>query len=424
MIRSQQSLHPSSGSATVLGFALATLVFSLPTLAHAQTEAGKPDELAVRIPRFFQIAERQYEFLLNSARGDTNIPRTFEGKLKTVPPRDWTSGFIPGSLWLLYEFTGREPWKTAALDYTRRIESIKDYRGSHDVGFMLNCSFGNAWRLTRDEAHRAVLIQGARTLSTRFNPTVGAIRSWDFGTWKFPVIIDNMMNLELLCLASRETGDEQFRSVAIRHADTTLKHHFRADASSWHVVDYSPTNGAVLKKQTHQGASDSSAWARGQAWALYGYTLMHRETANTNYLNQALKIAGFIRQHPRLPGDKIPYWDFDAPNIPNEPRDASAAAIMASALIELSQAAPPPERGPLLQLARQQLLALASSAYLAAPGSNGGFLLQHCVGHRPKNSEVDVPVNYADYYFLEALLRYHNLAVKGKLAPLGNASKP
>ena len=215
-----------------------------------------------------------------------------------------------------------------------------------------------------------------------------------------------MMNLELLTWSAKEANDPRLSEIAVKHADNTLKNHFRPDASTWHVVDYNPTNGSIVAKKTHQGAADSSAWARGQAWGLYGYTMMHRETRRPEYLAQARKIALFLAHHPRLPADKIPYWDFDAPGIPNAPRDASAGAIMASALIELSSLVEPDLGREFLDLARAQLLSLGSSDYLAKTGENGGFLLRHCVGHLPKNSEVDVPLNYADYYFLEALWRY------------------
>ncbi len=320
-------------------------------------------------------------------------------------------------MWYLYEFTGKASWKMAAQDYTARLESIQNYGGSHDVGFILNCSYGNGYRLTRDPHYRKVLIQGARTLSTRFKPEVGLIRSWDHGKWQYPVIIDNMMNLELLTWAAREASEPRLRDIALSHAGKTLKNHFRPDASTWHVVDYGPTNGAVIGKQTHQGAADTSPWARGQAWGLYGYTMMYRETRRPEYLAQAGMVARFLINHPRLPEDKIPYWDFDAPGIPNAPRDASAAAIMASALIELSDYTEPELGRQCLRLARQQLLSLSSPAYLAKPGENGGFLLSHSVGSKPKNSEVDVPLSYADYYFLEALLRYRNHELQGKALP-------
>ena len=391
----------------------ATAEAALPTAVVQPATQVEPDELSARIPNTFTFAAAQYEFLLDRIKSGSAQPRTFiDGTLKLVGAKDWTSGFFPGSLWYLYEYTGDAKWKSAAQNFTRRLESVKYYRGIHDVGFMLNSSYGNGYRLTGDPAYRNVLIQGAHSLATRFSPTVGAIRSWDFGTWQYPVIIDNMMNLELLMWAAREAGQSRLRDIATRHADATLKHHFRADASSFHLVDYDPASGAVLARQTVQGAADSSTWSRGQAWGLYGYTMMIRETGHPEYLAQAQRMARFIMNHPRLPADKVPYWDFDAPDIPDTPRDAAAAAIIAAALIELSTFVDPQFGSQCRLLARQQLLSLTSSAYLARPGENGGFLLMHSVGSRPHNTEVDVPLNYADYYFLEALLRYRKLAPK------------
>lgn len=395
---------------------LFALFLSASAFAQNGTPSDQPtqDTLLASIPKTFTFAASQYQFLLQNITNSSQQPRTFEGgKLQMVAAKDWTSGFFPGSLWYLFEYTGQPRWKIAAQDYTARIESIKDYRGSHDVGFMLNCSFGNGYRLTHEPHYRDVLLQGAHTLSQRFSPSVGLIRSWDNKKWQYPVIIDNMMNLELLTWAAREGNEPQLRKIAVQHADHTLKNHFRADASSWHVVDYNPAKGEVITKQTHQGAADDSAWARGQAWALYGYTMMYRETRKPEYLAQASKVAGFLINHPRLPADKIPYWDFDATDIPAAPRDASAAAIMASALIELSEFVELAFGAQCLDLARQQLLSLSSPAYLAKLGENGGFLLQHCVGNYPKHSEIDVPLNYADYYFLEALLRYRNHQTQG-----------
>ena len=371
------------------------------------------DALLRSIPATFERAGKQYEHLLASVKDDPKIPRTFEhGKVVTVAPKDWTSGFIAGSLWYLHEFSKDPKWLAAAQDYTERLNSIKDYRGSHDVGFMLGCSYGNGYRLTKNPAYRKVLLEGAATLATRYNPAVGQLRSWDHGKWIYPVIIDNMMNLEFLMSAARESGDKRFKEIAISHADHTLKNHFRPDSSCFHVIDYDPSTGEVLAKKTHQGAADESAWARGQAWALYGYTMMFRETKNPAYLAQAVKVGNYLLKHPRLPADKVPYWDFDDPNIPAAPRDASAAAIMASALIELSGMVEGKQSAAYLGLARQQLTSLSSPAYLAKPGENGGFILLHSVGNMPKNSEVDVPLNYADYYFLEALIRYQNLSKK------------
>ncbi len=353
---------------------------------------------------------KQYEWMLANLPADAAkpMPRTFEkGKLVMIPTRDWTSGFFPGSLWYLFEGTGDAKWRAAAEKFTAFMAPEQHNTKTHDVGFMLYCSYGNGLRLTGNPEYKPVLLNGAKSLSTRFNPTVGAIKSWDHGvgTFTYPVIIDNMMNLELMFWAAREGPAERYRDLAMRHADTTLKNHFRADGSSFHVVDYDPTDGHVIKRVTHQGTADDSAWARGQAWGLYGYTVMYRETKDPRYLARAQKIAAFIMNHPRLPADKVPYWDFDAPGIPNVPRDSSAAAIICSALLELRTMVDAGDAARYTAFAEAQLRSLASPAYLATTGANGGFLLMHATGNHPKNSEIDTPLNYGDYYFLEALLR-------------------
>jgi unsaturated chondroitin disaccharide hydrolase len=381
----------------------------------AGTCAIAKDELLEIIPDNFTFAAAQYERLLASIANEPKLPRTFErGRVVMVTPEDWTSGFFPGSLWFLYEYTNDPKWLAVATNYTERLDRIKTFRGHHDVGFMLGCSYWQGLRLTQNPAYREVLIQGARSLATRYNSEVGLIRSWDFGRWKYPVIVDNLMNLELLTFAARESGEQRLYDIAVQHADKTLQNHFRADFSSYHVVDYNPTNGAVLRKMTQQGAADDSAWARGQAWGLYGFTAMFRETGDPAYLAQAVNIANYILNHPRLPADKIPYWDFDAPGIPNVPRDASAAAIISSALLELSGFVPLDLAANYISLARQQLQSLSSAAYRAAPGENGNFILKHSVGSHPEGREIDVPLNYADYYFLEALLRYQDLLGSNK----------
>ena len=403
--------HRLSPNLGVVGYCGVAFLLAFSGLAHAgNREIQDSDALTKSIPTTFEFAESQYGRLLAGAKEDPKIPRTVEGgKVKTVAPKDWTSGFIAGSLWYLYEFSNDQKWLSAATDYTLRLDSIKDYRGSHDVGFMLGCSYGNGYRLTKNPAFREVILKGAESLSSRFNPQVGALRSWDHKGWNYPVIIDNMMNLEFLMDASNEGHVERYRQIAIAHADKTLHNQFRADSSSFHVVDYNPTNGEIIAKKTHQGAADDSAWARGQGWAVYGYTMMYRKTKNPAYLAQATKVADFILNHPRLPADKIPYWDFDAPGIPTAPRDVSAAAVMSSALIELSGMVGGEAGKNYLNLAKQQLVSLSSPAYLAKPGENGNFILMHSVGNFPANSEIDVPLNYADYYFIEALLRYQHL---------------
>jgi unsaturated chondroitin disaccharide hydrolase len=343
------------------------------------------------------------------------LPRTTdkEGNLLTVSSGGWTSGFFPGSLWYLYEYSKDEKIEEAAQVITSRIEKEKHNTGTHDLGFMLYCSFGNGERLTGDVHYRDILLTGAGSLITRYRPLVGCIQSWRSNKeWQCPVIIDNMMNLEFLMWAFRNTGDSIFYKICVSHSDTTIKNHFRNDFSSFHVVSFDTITGRVEKKQTHQGAGDGSAWARGQSWGLYGFTVMYRETGLDRYLIQAQHIADFLVRHPNMPEDKIPYWDYDAPDIPDAVRDASAGAIMASALIDLSSYAVKEKGEEYLRIAERQLRTLASPQYMATIGTNGNFILKHSVGSLPGKSEIDVPLPYADYYFIEALMRYNNLLLR------------
>lgn len=374
------------------------------------------------IDRSFQHAQEQSRRMLSELKiaeskeaSKLISPRTLnaKGELERVAARDWTSGFFPGQLWYIYEYTAKPEWAEQARRYTARLEGEKTNARTHDMGFKMYCSYGNGYRLTQDPAYKQILIESARTLSKRFKPAAGIIRSWDHhqDVWQCPVIIDNMMNLELLFAATRWTGDSTFYNIAVTHARTTMKNHFRPDFSSYHVVDYDTLTGQVRTRQTHQGYSHESAWARGQAWALYGYTLCYRETKDPAFLRQAEAIARFLLQHPRLPKDLIPYYDFDAPGIPNEPRDVSAATVMASALYELSTYAPKAN----YRSKADQILTNLSKTYLAPAGSSHGFLLLHSTGSKPQNSEVDVPLIYADYYWLEALLRAKRLNEKKAL---------
>jgi hypothetical protein len=251
-------------------------------------------------------------------------------------------------------------------------------------------------------------------LFSRFNPITGCIRSWDHNQdkWQYPVIVDNMMNLEFLFWASKESGDPKYRDICISHADVTMKHHYRPDYSSYHVVSYDPESGQPEVKNTHQGYSDESAWARGQIWGFYGYVVMYRETKDTKYLEHAKNIAAFLLNHPNMPEDKIPYWDFDAPTIPHALRDASAGAIMASALIELSGYVDAALAKTCLDVAETQIRTLSTPEYFTETGTYGNFILKRGVGHIPGNSEIDVPLTYGDYYYIEALLRYKALKNK------------
>ena len=349
--------------------------------------------------------------------GELTNPRNSEpdGTLNLVPSKDWTSGFFPGELWFLYEYTQNNFWKKKAQQHTDILEKEKMNGSTHDMGFKVYCSFGNGYRLTQDEHYKEVLLQSARTLVTRFKPAAGIIRSWDHSTakWACPVIIDNMMNLELLFWATKESKDSTFYRIAVDHARTTMKHHFRPDFSSYHVIDYDTITGQVLKKNTHQGFADESAWSRGQAWALYGYTICYRETRLPEFLEQAQNIEKYLFTHPNMPEDLIPYWDFDAPGIPDEPRDVSAATVIASALYELSLY--DPEKGERYRSNADKIIENLTKHYRAMLKKDNGFLLLHSTGTKPTNTEVDVPIVYADYYFIEALMRKNKLEKTGKL---------
>lgn len=349
--------------------------------------------------------------------GELTNPRNSEpdGTLNLVPSKDWTSGFFPGELWFLYEYTQNNFWKKKAQQHTDILEKEKMNGSTHDMGFKVYCSFGNGYRLTQDEHYKEVLLQSAHTLATRFKPAAGIIRSWDHSTakWVCPVIIDNMMNLELLFWATKESKDSTFYRIAVNHARTTMKHHFRPDFSSYHVIDYDTITGQVLKKNTHQGFADESAWSRGQAWALYGYTMCYRETRLPEFLEQAQNIEKYLFTHPNMPEDLIPYWDFDAPGIPDEPRDVSAATVIASALYELSLY--DPEKGERYRSNADKIIENLTKHYRATLKKDNGFLLLHSTGTKPTNTEVDVPIVYADYYFIEALMRKNKLEKTGKL---------
>jgi unsaturated chondroitin disaccharide hydrolase len=410
----------SKNKLILLGLTCITLAFSCKSEGDKEKETFLNDNI--------NFSTEQTRLMLKQVGEPTgkNYPRTTneEGKLVTTGMYDWTPGFFPGSLWYLYELTNDTTWRNEAEKWTHTLEPLKTFTGHHDLGFMMYCSYGNAERLAPKPEYKGILIQSAESLSSRFSEKTQTIKSWNYRKawndtteWFYPVIIDNMMNLEMLFYASKISGNKRFYDIAVTHANTTLKNHFREDFSSYHVVDYDTITGAVKDQATCQGFSDNSTWARGQAWAVYGYTMMYRETKDTTYLNAAVKITDFYLKN--LPEDLVPLWDFNVGEAGYTPegksyavefqeklKDASAAAIVCSALFELGQFTNQPSY---TETAIKMLHSLSSPNYRAELGKNGNFILMHSVGSIPHHNEIDVPLCYADYYYLEALVRYKNL---------------
>lgn len=324
--------------------------------------------------------------------------------LTPVCQENWTMGFWPGILWYAYEASGDAALETAARGYTEALDFIaRQPAYDHDIGFIMFPSFGNGFRLTGDPAYKEAVLATAERLAALFNPAVGTILSWprevpNFGGHN--TIMDNMLNLETLLWAAENGGDPAWKDIAITHADTTMRYNFRPDGTSYHVAVYDAETGAHKYSCTHQGYADDSMWARGQAWGIYGYTMVYRFTREPRFLEFAQKIADVYLA--RLPEDKVPYWDFCDPEIPNASKDASAAAVVASALLELSTYTDGKYRAD-----AEAMLRSLYENYRAPEGCDS-FLL-HSTGHHPAGKEIDYSIVYADYYFIEALLRLKNL---------------
>lgn len=379
-----------------------------------------------------EFASKQCQLMLKtSSKGKSVMPHSLskDGTPSKGSIYLWTAGFFPGTLWYVSEYTRDNALQDSALVYTKKMEPVKTFTDNHDIGFMMYCSYGNANRFAPNKSYEDILVESARSLCTRFHEESGTIQSWNgFRTWhgdkvyNYPVIIDNMMNLELLFHASKVTGDDKYSKVVVSHAEKVMKNQVRDDYSCYHIIYYDKVTGKPIKGETSQGYADNSAWSRGQAWGIYGFTMVYRETKDPRFLKTAQKMAEFYINHPNLPSDKVAYWDFNAyqqgytPGIRSNAnkvvanyRDASAAACTASALLELSTYTKG-EKGKLyLETAKKIMHSLASPAYRAQEGTNGDFILMHSVGSIPHNSEIDVPLTYADYYFVEALFRYDKL---------------
>ena len=336
-----------------------------------------------------------------------------DGSLRLVRARDWCSGFFPGELWYMYEYTKDDFWKEKARKQTELLEQEKWNGSTHDMGFKMYCSYGNGYRLTGNPEYKQVIINTADSLSALFNPRVGTMLSWPRNVKMFGghnTIMDNMINLEMLFWAAKNGGNPYLFDIAVAHADKTMKYHFRPDYTSYHVAVYDTLTGEFIKGVTHQGYSDDSMWARGQAWAIYGYTVVYRETKDVRYLDFVQKVTDVYLKN--LPEDYIPYWDFNAPELSSgEPKDASASAITASALLELSTYINDSDSAFFYRNKAVEMLQILSSPAYQARNKKDAFLL-HSVGHMNKGWEVDASISYADYYYLEALVRLKRLKEK------------
>ena len=361
------------------------------------------------VTKAYETAEAQSEMMYKRVQAEGKLPRSIQRGLQD--PQDWCVGFFPGTMWLLYAHTGDSIWAARARQGCEMIAGERFNAFDHDLGFKMQCSFGTGLSLVPDKEYEEILYRSARTLASRYNPRVGLIQSWEADTardWKFPVIIDNMMNLELLMEAYKQSGDSTLRDIALAHADKTMRCHYRPNMTCPHVVDYDPLTGEVRKFDWNNGSDDVnvSTWGRGQSWGLYGFTMMYRETGDRRYLEHAERIADYLLAHPNLPEDMVPYWDYTGSDR-STMRDAAAAAVMASALMELSTWSA--KGAKYFEAGERQLKSLASDEYLAAPGTHEGFIIKHATGNYLWKSELDGALSYADYYFMEALDRYMKL---------------
>lgn len=386
--------------------------------AFCQTATGKKS--GFNVSKNLMYCNTQIQRTLSEIKGKNGMPRNIMDSLshwKLVPIEisDWTVGFWPGILWYNYENTHKPADALIAKKYTDLLYPLTKLPAyDHDLGFQIFCSYGNGYRLTGNKAYKQIILNAADTLATLFNPKVGTILSWPREVkprnWPHNTIMDNMMNLEMLFWASKNGGEKHLYDIAVSHATVTMKNQFRPDGGCFHVAVYDTVTGKLIKCVTHQGYSDSSLWARGQAWAIYGYTMVYRETQDKKFLRFAEKVTDlYLRRLPQ--GEYVPFWDFDAPHIPNEQRDAAAAAVVSSALLELTQLEDNVEKAAKYRTAAINMLKELSSAKYQSRASKPSFLL-HSVGHFPQHSEVNASINYTDYYYIEALTRYAKM-IKG-----------
>jgi hypothetical protein len=399
-----------------LNIILVVLVMTLTILQckKIQSHHGDRTNIDSLITENLQFAQDKITYFIENLDVNT-YPGSIddEGQLKTITAKSWESGYMAGILWYLYDYTNNPKWKVFAQQWTAGLELQKFNKNSHDLLFMLYASFGNGYKITQDELYKDVLIVGSNSLASRYDPEIKCIKSWDplyqGMAIQFPVIIDALMANEMLFYAASISGDSNLYNIAYNHALNTKRDFFREDYSTYYLVEYDTILNTVKEKRTWMGYSDESTWARGHARAIYGSAVTFRETGDSSFLELAKKAAEFYMNHPRLPADLIPYWDFDDPDIPNAPRDASAACIAASGLLELSSLLPSDEQAKYADFAIRTLKSLASDTYRNKPSENLGFILKNSTGSRTWNIDVDKPKISADYYFVESLVKLNKL---------------
>lgn len=394
---------PSRATTIGTGLALAVAVgFSslAPSLAAATPPAPAPSTSPV-------LTYADQQLLATAAAlkpGAYPIRTTLDSSWLTVDAKDWTAGFYPAALWRTYERTGDPAWRQRAQTWQAGLASETKH-DSTDLGFKLFDTYGVGYELTGDAAYKKIVLAAAATVAKRFDPDVGMFRVWDARTdrTQFRVNIDATMNLELMFWAGQNGGKPQYAAMATRHALRAVTDLVRPDGSTWMCAAYDQKTGALLRHFTTQGYATESTWARGQAWAMYGFTTAYRYTRDPRFLDAARRTAAWFVSH--LPPDRVPYWDFDVPDKATAPRDTSAAAIAASALLELSgdESVPAARQGD-IDTARAILVSLSSPAYTSrTPGF--AAILAHGTQYEAKG-QADTGIMFGDYYFVEALGRY------------------
>jgi unsaturated chondroitin disaccharide hydrolase len=326
------------------------------------------------------------------------------GSWLTVGADDWTAGFYAATLWRTYERTHDPAWRQRAETWQAGL-ARQTSQDSTDLGFKLFDTYGVGYQLTGDESYKRVVLAAADTVAHRYNSKVGMFRVWDKANdqTRFRVNIDALMNQELMFWAGQNGGNPQYADMAKHHALRALQDLVRPDGGTWMVASYDQKTGALLGHSTKQGYATESTWSRGQAWAVYGFTTAYRYTKDPRFLDGARRTADYFVR--RLPPDRVPYWDFDVPNKATAPRDTSASAVVASALVELSgYETDPAAKQHDTDTARDILTALSSPTY-APRNQTFAAMLQHGTQHYPAGW-ADTGIMFGDYYFVEALGRY------------------